>query len=100
MIARIGSVFLMGLALVLASSPVRAEWHEASSEHFVIYANESEDEVRLYAENLERYHSAMEEFTGRDLATPSPSNRVKVFAVGSSSDIRKLAGSSGVEGFY
>ncbi len=82
------------------SAPVQAAWHEASSEHFVIYADDSEEDIRAYAENLERYHSAMERFTSRDLPTPSPSNRITVYAVGSGDDVRRLAGSSGIAGFY
>ncbi|WP_298464856.1 hypothetical protein [uncultured Erythrobacter sp.] len=100
MIPRIQSVLFLAVAMLLVHSPARAEWYEASFDHFVIYADSSEAEVRLYAENLERYHSALERFTGRDLATPSPSNRVTVYAVGSGADVRRLAGASGIEGFY
>lgn len=66
----------------------------------MIYANDDEEEIRIYAENLERYHSAMEHVTQRDLPRPSPSNRITVYAVGSADKVRRLAGSSGVVGFY
>lgn len=39
--------------------------YETSSDHFVIYADDSEKEVRDGATNLERYRSAMELVTGR-----------------------------------
>ena len=80
--------------------PAQAEWYEASSEHFVIYADDSEKDVREFATNLERYHSAMEFVTGRQTETPSPSNRVTIFAVGSSRAMRKLSGDRMVAGFY
>jgi len=92
-------LFLAGLAL-LAPAPARAAWHEASSEHFVIYADDMEADLRLFAENLERYHAALEVFTGRDLETPSPSNRVKVFVVGNAAAVERLAGAPGIAGFY
>ncbi|WP_108786703.1 hypothetical protein [Erythrobacter sp. Alg231-14] len=90
--------FIAG-GLVLAQ-PASAKWYEAQSDYFVIYANAEEDEVRLYAENLERYHSAMENFTGRTVAKPSPSNRVTVYSIGSADQLRRLAGSRSVAGFY
>ncbi|QUL36478.1 hypothetical protein [Erythrobacter sp. JK5] len=100
MIARIFSTLVPLALLMLAPSPARAAWHEASSDHFVIYADDDEQEIRRYAENLERYHSAMEHFTGRTVEKPSPSNRVTVYAIGSADQVRRLAGSSGVAGFY
>ena len=91
------------VALALAvglGSPARAAWHEASSERFVIYADDSEQDVRRFAEMLERYHAAMELLTGREVPPPSPSNRVTIYAVGGSSDMRKLSGSRTIAGFY
>lgn len=87
-------------ALASLSSPALADWYEASSDHFVIYADDREKDVREFASNLERYHSAMELVTGRDIEAPSPSNRVTIFAVGNSDAMRKLTGSRGVGGFY
>ncbi|QFT77140.1 hypothetical protein [Erythrobacter sp. THAF29] len=97
---RIFALALLLAAISLAGYPVKAAWYEASSDHFVIYADDDEDEIRIFAENLERYHSAMERFTGRDLPKPSPSNRITVYAVGSAGKVRQLAGSTGVVGFY
>ncbi|MET4131424.1 tetratricopeptide (TPR) repeat protein [Porphyrobacter sp. MBR-155] len=94
-------VVAAGWLLVLAH-PALAEWYEASSDHFVIYADDSERDIQRFAENLERYHSAMAFLTGRSLETPSPSNRVVIYAVGGANDIRKLAGGNNrrVAGFY
>ncbi|MBU2588381.1 MAG: hypothetical protein KJ872_09735, partial [Alphaproteobacteria bacterium] len=74
-------VMAAGWLLVLAH-PALAEWYEASSDHFVIYADDSERDIQRFAENLERYHSAMAFLTERSLETPSPSNRVVIYAVG------------------
>lgn len=89
------------LGLLAFAVPVQAKWYEASSENFVIYADDKESDVREFAENLERYHSALKLVTGRNIAAPSPSNRVVIFVVGGQSDIRKLVGGdSNVAGFY
>jgi tetratricopeptide (TPR) repeat protein len=81
---------------------VRAEWHEASSDHFVIYANQSEKEIREYSDRLERYHNAMEARLGFQKSKPSPSNRVTIFVLRSTDQIRKLAGDQNkfIAGFY
>ena len=94
----VGALLLAGL---LAGAPARAEWYEASSDHFVIYADDSEEDVRTFAQRLERYHAAMKFVTGRDVAKPSPSNRVTIFVVGGRSDMRRLVGgNSRIAGFY
>jgi Flp pilus assembly protein TadD len=93
--------FVVAALTLLAAAPAWAEWYEASSDHFVIFADDKEADIRKFAENLERYHSAMEFLTGRDLQKPSPSNRVTIFVVGSQGDMRKLAGGNRyVGGFY
>ncbi|WP_247710461.1 hypothetical protein [Qipengyuania huizhouensis] len=88
--------------IAAAASPAQAKWYEASSEHFVIYADDSERDIREFAENLEKYHSAMVLVSGRSVEAPSPSNRVTIFVVGSQRDIRKLSGSDSksIAGFY
>jgi tetratricopeptide (TPR) repeat protein len=94
---------LAAAALALfAAPPAWAEWHEASSDHFVIYADDKEADIRTFAENLERYHAAMAYLLGLKTAKPSPSNRVTIFVVGDQNDIRKLVGEGGrnVAGFY
>lgn len=93
---------LAAAALALLSTPVRAEWQEAQSDHFVIYGNTSASNMRRFSEQLERYHSAMAIVTGVNQALPSPSNRVTVFVVGDESTVRKLYGekSSFIAGFY
>lgn len=85
-----------------ASSPAVAHWHEAQSEHFVVYADDSAKDVKKFAEMLERYHSALRVLTQRDTPSPSPSNRVTIFAVGNEREVRKLVGDDArnVAGFY
>lgn len=92
---------LAAALVLLSAAPAWADWYEASSDHFVIYADEKEGEIRKFAENLERYHSAMAILTAQNAETPSPSNRVTIFAVGGQRDMRELTGGNRyVGGFY
>jgi tetratricopeptide (TPR) repeat protein len=97
----VSRIILAALALLVAQ-PALAEWHEASSDHFVIYADDKEADIRRFAENLERYHAAMAYVLSLKSEKPSPSNRVTIYVVGDQSDIRKLAGTESrfVAGFY
>jgi len=79
-----------------------AAWLEASSAHFVVYADDNEQNLRRFAERLERYHAAMELVTRRKTPPLSPSNRVTVYVVGSEADVQYLARSDDtwLNGFY
>ena len=95
--------FLLALfvaAFALSPLPAKAQWHEAQSDHFVIYAKDDAKDVEKFAILLERYHAAMQLLSGRDVAKPSPSNRVTVYVVGGESKIREMANSRQVAGFY
>jgi tetratricopeptide (TPR) repeat protein len=89
---------------LLVSGDALADWHEASSDHFVIYADESEKEIRKYSERLERYNSAMSTVLPARNMKPSPSNRVTIYVVRSERIVRKLYGSGNdaryIRGFY
>lgn len=100
MISALFRLALAALALGALSTPAAAEWYEASSEHFVIYADDKPADIRTFSENLERYHSAMVYVTGRKADTPSPSNRVVIYVVGGEKAMRSLSGDRKVGGFY
>ena len=93
---------LLAACLAIAvTTPVQARWMVAESDHFVIYADDREDDIARFVDQLERFHNAMKHMTGRDLPMPSPSNRVTIYAVGNDRDIRRLTGASqNVAGFY
>ena len=80
----------------------QAEWLAASSDHFVIYADEKESELRTFSNQLERFHSAMVVVTGRESPKPSPSNRVTIYVVGSVNQVRRIIGdpSADLYAFY
>jgi Flp pilus assembly protein TadD len=90
---------LLALALPVG---VQAEWMEAQSAHFVVYAEDSERDITAFSQKLELYHQAMEGLTGADLADPSASNRVTVFVVKNEREVQKLYGGDAryIGGFY
>ena len=94
---------LIAIGLFFLGTPVDAAWHEASSDHFVIYADDSPEDLRQFADRLERYHAALSAQMRPNVAKPSPSNRVTVYVVRNSKDVQKLLGvpaSSNIRGFY
>lgn len=94
--------FLLALCPLALSAAAHGEWMEASSPHFVVYADDSERDVTKFSEELELYHEAMEVMTGLKLPDPSPSNRVTVFVVSSARAVQKLYGGDAryIGGFY
>ena len=87
-----GGALLAAIILCLGlPAAARAEWREASSTHFVIYADDSESELREFAEDLERFHSALEYLSQTENEAPSPSNRVTIYAGGSARRLQKTA---------
>lgn len=91
------------LALIaLVPGTAKAEWLQASSEHFVVYANDSQADIRRISDQLERYHAAIASVVSVQLAPPSPSNRVTVYVVSGEAEVRKLygEGSKYIGGFY
>jgi len=89
-------------SLVLSAAPADAAWQEASSDHFVIYADDTERDVTLFAQQLEKYHAGLALITRTTLPNPSPSNRVTVYVVRNEREVRALYANtkSSVAGFY
>lgn len=92
---------ILSLALALAG-PAHAEWHEASSANFLVYADQGEKQVRAFTDMLERYRSAMRYVYRLPEEPTSPSNRLTVFVVRDANQVRKLMGEGSryVQGFY
>ena len=80
----------------------RAAWQEASSEHFVLYADEKASTLRRRAERLEHVHEALVGlFRLRD-PRPSPSNRLTVFLLDNTYEVNRYFDdrSRSVAGFF
>lgn len=93
---------VIALCLLISAGAANAEWHEASSDHFLVIADQNEKDVREFTERLERFHSALMSIANSEEAKPSPSNRVTIYVVRNGSQVRKLAGdkSGYLQGFY
>jgi tetratricopeptide (TPR) repeat protein len=79
------------------------EYYESSSDHFVIYADQSPEEIGKYSDRLERFHNAANFKLGLPLDKKvSPSNRVTVYVLRGTWEVKKLFGDSktNVAGFY
>lgn len=96
-------MFLRVAAAVLALlAPVtaRADWHEASTAHFVVYADDRPEAIERFAGELERFEQAMKFFYPRARQrAEGPANRVTVFVL-SGNGVEKLAGDRFTRGFY
>lgn len=95
-------IFLPVLFFWAFLAPASAAWHEASSDHFLIYSDQKEKDVRAFAERLERYHDTMRFLFNRPATKLSPSNRVTIYVVDDTRDVRDLHGGGNkyVGGFY
>lgn len=68
----------------------------------MIYAQDSERDLRTFSEQLERYHTALALLFGVTGPAPSPSNRVSVYVVANLQAVRKIHGGGNqyLGGFY
>lgn len=92
---------LVGVSL-LVSTAAQAEWIEASSKHFVVYADDTPANVKAYTTKLERYDQAMKIMRNVPEDNRGPSARVTVFQLADQDAIQNLYGRGGdnVGGFY
>lgn len=88
------------LALVAFSAPARAEWHEAKSKHFIIYANDTPQRVRELAERLERFDQAVRYVRSADDPPLTDSQRLRLYMLSSDNAVADLARSESVSGMY
>ncbi|MCC2976743.1 DUF1570 domain-containing protein [Sphingomonas sp. PL-96] len=92
---------LVGAAL-MGAAPARAEWHEATSKHFIVYANGDADDVKEQAEELERFDGVFRYFQQIPTRPEDESNKLTVYVVPNDSAVRRLYGanSRNIAGFY
>lgn len=90
---------LAWLAL-LACMPAaaRAEWKEATTANFQVYAEGDEAQLRAFAAKLEKFNYVLRTYHGVT-APPSPI-KLKVYLFPSIAGVQKMAGGPGVAGYY
>lgn len=92
--------FAAALAAFSVPAAAGAAWHEAKSKHFIIYADLKPDQVKSYAERLERFDQAVRRVRGMADPELTDAQRLTVYALRSEGAVARLAGSSAVRGFY
>lgn len=92
---------ILGLVLLGAAMPARAEWMSATSRHFIVYSDSNEAGIRALATELEQFDAAVRFFHSMPDAPESASNRLTVYVVPSVASIQRLCERCGnVAGFY
>lgn len=97
------SLFIrLSAALLVLAAPMAASaaWLEAKSSHFIIYADLKPDQIKSYAERLERFDQAVRRVRGMPDPKLTDAQRLTVYALRSEGAVAKLAGASTVRGFY
>ena len=95
-------LLLTAFAFLFVSSPAAAEWWRAETNNFVIISEDDEDEVRRFAAELERFDMALRYLQNMPIgeAQPTDATKLTVYRFGDVGDIGRMAGASGVAGFY
>ena len=89
------------VSTVAVATPAAAEWREASTEHFLIYADADDDWLRSFADRLERVDSAVRVINRIPVQAADRSNRVIVYVLPDVAAVQELAGpTSQAGGFY
>ena len=91
---------ILAAALALVPGVARADWHQASGRHFVVYADDDPEKIRAYTTELERFDKAVRVLRGLPDPDIGPENRLTVFVVRNVDAVSKLANSAQIAGFY
>lgn len=88
------------VAALFAGTAAQAEWLEATSPHFVIYANASEKDVREQAVDLERLDMVMRRYHGVPDTPEARGNKVTIYVGRSVDFIQELCRCKNTAGMY
>jgi tetratricopeptide (TPR) repeat protein len=89
-------------ASLLMPTVAHAAWQEASSKHFIVYADDTPENVRKFTERLERFDGAMRTFRQLKQRPMVKANRVTIYVMDDLDDLQRLYGKGGnnIAGFY
>ena len=93
---------LMGLFCGAAlAAPANAAWNQASSKHFIIYADDKPQRLAEFATHLERFDRAARALLRMDDPVVGDGNRVTIYVFPKVADVQALAGGDKfLAGFY
>ncbi len=89
-------------AIVLSAPAAGQDWYVAETDNFIIKSEDSEENTRQFAIELERFDMALRTLQNMPIGKeqPTPATKLTVYRFGDTGDIGRMAGSSGVAGFY
>lgn len=92
------------LAMAGVQQPAHAEWLEATSSHFIVYADNNAAEIKRQAEQLERFDQVLRYFHHVPSNPEDEANKVTVYVVADDDAVKRLCGAGNgcrnVAGFY
>lgn len=93
---------LMAASVTALGGTAEAAWHQASSTHFVIYADEKPERLREFATRLEKFDKAVRLARSMQDNPPGQGNRLTVFVVQNIGQVQKLSQTKDpyLAGFY
>jgi hypothetical protein len=92
---------LLLLLLALIPSAARAEWREATSKHFIVYSDTTEEKIRAAITNLEKYDFVLR--WAADVKKPPSPIKLKVYLLQTQFEVKKSlpeGAGGGVLGYY
>ncbi len=96
-------LLIAALVATLISAPANArDWWVAETDNFIIKSEDDQENTRQFAIELERFDMALRTLQNMTIGEEqaSPSTKLTVYRFGDVGDIGRMAGSSGVAGFY
>ncbi|MGK6322689.1 hypothetical protein ACMGDM_06345 [Sphingomonas sp. DT-51] len=91
---------LAGWLALLTAAPAGAAWQEASSAHFLIYADDEPAEVTAFATRLERFDKALRVMRGLPDPPVSKAQRLTVYVLRDVRAVQRLLSSDDIAGIY
>jgi tetratricopeptide (TPR) repeat protein len=93
---------IAALAAAIFPHTAVAAWNEARSKHFIIYSEQKPEQLRRYAEQLERFDAAVRQVRGMEDPALSDAGRVTIYMLRNQRSVALMVGNpaSSVAGFY
>jgi tetratricopeptide (TPR) repeat protein len=82
---------LLLLLVMVLSGAAHAEWHEASSDHFLVYADSPPEWMEKFANDLERFDQAVRVLRGMSDQPVGKANRVTVYVLETMAHVEELS---------
>lgn len=89
---------IAAFATLVLSAPLRAEWQEVRTRHFIVYADASQDSARKFATDLEGFDEGLRKFLGLADREGDDANPLTVFVVDNVGAVNSLCRSGQAEG--